>query len=92
MVLLPIGFALEGWIADALGVNGALWLGACWLVLTIGLVLSMPSVRHLPNVRVDGSGRPIDSPGTEDLSEAEMLGAHGLPLVGVEGRGGARNH
>jgi len=56
MVLLPIGFAIEGWISSALGINGALWLGAGWLALTVTLVLALPSVRGLPNVRVDAVG------------------------------------
>lgn len=88
MVLLPVGFALEGWIADVLGVDGALWLGASWLVVTVALVLSMPSVRQLPNVRVGADGRPVDD--RSGGRELELLGAHNLPLVGAEGRGGAR--
>jgi MFS family permease len=53
MVLLPIGFVLEGAIVSLLGVSGTLWLGAGWLVLTVGIVLALPSVRGLPNERVD---------------------------------------
>jgi hypothetical protein len=53
MVLLPIGFVLEGGIVSLLGVSGTLWLGAGWLVLTVGIVLALPSVRGLPNERVD---------------------------------------
>jgi hypothetical protein len=34
-------------------VSGTLWLGAGWLVLTVGIVLALPSVRGLPNERVD---------------------------------------
>ncbi|MGH9046360.1 MAG: MFS transporter [Acidimicrobiales bacterium] len=49
MVLLPIGFAIEGTMASLLGVNGALWLGAGWLVVTIGAVLAVPSVRRMSN-------------------------------------------
>jgi len=53
MVLLPIGFAIEGWVASLLGITGTLWLGAGWLVLTVAVVLAFPSVRGLPNERVD---------------------------------------
>jgi MFS family permease len=53
MVLLPIGFALEGWVASFLGITGTLWLGAGWLLLTVTIVLAFPSVRGLPNERVD---------------------------------------
>jgi MFS family permease len=88
MVLLPIGFALEGWISDALGVDGALWLGACWLIVTVVLVLSMPSVRRLPNVRVDVDGHRVETGALDGQREVELLGAHGLPLVTAEGRGG----
>jgi hypothetical protein len=53
MVLLPIGFAIEGWVASLLGITGTLWLGAGWLLLTVIVVLAFPSVRGLPNERVD---------------------------------------
>jgi hypothetical protein len=52
-VLLPIGFAIEGWISSWLGVNGSLWLGASWLVVSVAAVLTIPSVRGMPNHRVD---------------------------------------
>ncbi len=50
MVLLPIGFAIEGAVASLLGVDGTLWLGASWLLLTIGAVLAIPSVRRMSNM------------------------------------------
>jgi hypothetical protein len=53
MVLLPIGFAIEGWVASLLGITGTLWLGAGWLLLTVAIVLAFPSVRGLPNERVN---------------------------------------
>lgn len=62
MVLLPVGFAIEGWISSWLGVDGALWLGACWLLVTIAVVLAVPSVRNMPNRRVDtGTPEPFGS-------------------------------
>jgi MFS family permease len=82
MVLLPIGFAIEGWIASALGVNGALWLGAGWLLLTVVLVLSLPSVRGLPNVRVE-----VAEPRSWDASTrfADPL-AMTVPILDAEDR------
>ncbi len=49
MVLLPIGFVVEGWISSWIGVDGALWLGATWLLATIAAVLGIPSVRRMSN-------------------------------------------
>ncbi len=53
MVLLPIGFAIEGTVASLLGVAGALWLGASWLALTIAAVLAIPSVRRMSNLTAE---------------------------------------
>ena len=61
MVLLPIGFAIEGWISSWLGVDGALWLGAAWLLVTIVAVLAIPSVRNMPNHRVERLAVPAAS-------------------------------
>ncbi len=47
MVLLPIGFAIEGAVVSVLGIDGTLWLGASWLALTIAAVLAIPSVRRM---------------------------------------------
>jgi MFS family permease len=52
MVLLPIGFAIEGSVASLLGISGTLWLGAGWLLLTVAIVLAFPSVRRMPNQRI----------------------------------------
>jgi MFS family permease len=52
MVLLPIGFAIEGSVASLLGISGTLWLGAGWLLLTVLIVLAFPSVRRMPNQRI----------------------------------------
>jgi MFS family permease len=53
MVLLPIGFVIAGSVASVLGITETLWLGAGWLLLTVAIVLSFPSVRGLPNERVE---------------------------------------
>jgi hypothetical protein len=46
-VFLPVGYAAEGFVTRALGVTGALWLGASWLTLTTLVVLALPSVTGL---------------------------------------------
>ncbi|MHB8681773.1 MAG: MFS transporter [Acidimicrobiales bacterium] len=43
-VFLPVGYAIEGFMAQWLGVTGALWLAAGWLALTTVTVLALPSV------------------------------------------------
>jgi hypothetical protein len=40
-------------VASVLGITETLWLGAGWLLLTVAIVLSFPSVRGLPNERVE---------------------------------------
>jgi MFS family permease len=52
MVLLPIGFAIEGSVSSLLGVTGTLWLGASWLIVTVAFVLAFPSVRGMSNDRI----------------------------------------
>lgn len=53
MVLLPIGFAIEGSVASLLGITGTLWLGASWLIVTVAFVLAFPSVRRMGNERLE---------------------------------------
>jgi hypothetical protein len=50
MVFLPLGFALAGTLARLLGIDGALYLGAGWLVLTVAIVVSLPGVTSLVSV------------------------------------------
>jgi MFS family permease len=71
MVLLPVGFAIEGWISSWLGIDGALWLGACWLLVTITVVLAVPSVRNMPNHRVDAEGPESARAGVRPTPELE---------------------
>ena len=52
MVLLPIGFAIEGSVSSLLGITATLWLGASWLIATVVFVLSFPSVRDMGNQRL----------------------------------------
>ena len=42
MVFLPLGYALAGTLARLLGIDGALYLGAGWLVLSTVVVVSLP--------------------------------------------------
>jgi MFS family permease len=82
MVLLPVGFAVEGWMSSWLGVDGALWLGAAWLLVTIAAVLAIPSVRTMPNHRVDALG-PAEAPHAARRPEPEPSS----PLVFAPERG-----
>lgn len=79
MVLLPIGFVVEGWISSWLGVDGALWLGGAWLLLTIAAVLSVPSVRNM------GSGRLAATEAGGLHAESEAAGT--LALAPEHGAG-----
>jgi hypothetical protein len=45
MVFLPLGYALAGPIAEAVGMSAYLVFGAAWIVLTTALVVSVPGVR-----------------------------------------------
>ena len=84
MVLLPIGFAIEGWISSWLGINGSLWLGASWLVVTVVIVLSIPSVRGMPNHPVvDGRGSPDGA--RMRWPDDTSIDVGGAALAGFEG-------
>jgi len=50
MVFLPLGYALAGTLARLLGIDGSLYLGAGWLVLTTAVVVSLPGVTSLVGV------------------------------------------
>lgn len=45
LVLGPLGFAVVGFVADAIGLSTALWTGAIWIVASTAIVLSLPSLR-----------------------------------------------
>ena len=45
MVFLPLGYALAGPIATAVGMSGYLVFGAVWIVVTTAVVFSVPDVR-----------------------------------------------
>jgi predicted MFS family arabinose efflux permease len=45
MVFLPLGYALAGPIADAVGMSAYLVFGAVWIVVTTLVVFSVPAVR-----------------------------------------------
>jgi MFS family permease len=46
MVFLPLGYALAGPIADAVGMSAYLVFGAVWIVVTTLVVYSVPAVRN----------------------------------------------
>jgi len=50
MVFLPLGYALAGTLARLLGIDGTLYLGAGWLVLSTAVVVSLPGVTSLIGV------------------------------------------
>jgi predicted MFS family arabinose efflux permease len=50
MAFLPLGYAIAGPVASAIGVSTSLYVGAAWVVVTTAAVMSVPSVR---NVRRD---------------------------------------
>jgi MFS family permease len=47
MVFLPLGYAFAGTLAQLLGIDGALYLGAAWLVASTAVVVSLPGVTSL---------------------------------------------
>lgn len=53
---LPVGYAIVGSLAAALGTGGTLWLAAGWLVVSTMVVLAVPGVTRLRADR-DGGGR-----------------------------------
>ena len=46
MVFLPLGYALAGPVADAVGMSAYLVFGAVWIVVTTLVVFSVPAVRN----------------------------------------------
>ncbi|MGH9065784.1 MAG: MFS transporter [Acidimicrobiales bacterium] len=66
VALLPVGYAVVGPLAVLLGVSGALWLAAAWLVASSLVVLAVPSVRGL---------RAVDpGPGERGLPSGDRVG------------------
>ena len=62
MVFLPLGFAFAGTLARLLGIDGTLYLGAGWLLLSTVVVVLLPGVTSLVGV-----GHTSDpSPGSTD--------------------------
>ena len=47
MSVLPLGYALAGPIADAVGAETLLWFGAIWLAVSAVAVAFVPAVRYL---------------------------------------------
>jgi len=45
--LLPLGFALAGPVAEAIGVDTVLWFSAAWLLLSTTAIICLPSIRRL---------------------------------------------
>jgi MFS family permease len=57
MVFLPLGYALAGPIADAVGMSAYLIFGAAWIVVTTLIVFAVPAVRNyrLPEAAIAAS-------------------------------------
>src|SRR5262245_4854071 len=47
MSVLPLGYAIAGPVAEAIGASTYLWIGAVWIVVSAIGVGFMPSVRNL---------------------------------------------
>jgi MFS family permease len=47
LAFFPLGFALAGPVADAIGVSKTLWISAAWIVVSTLATLAVPSVREL---------------------------------------------
>jgi len=76
MVFLPLGFALAGTLARLLGIHGALYLGAGWLVLTTAIVVTLPGVTSLvavvhPGAGPEPAGPPVGTGVSETTAEFE---------------------
>jgi hypothetical protein len=52
MAFLPLGYALAGPVASAIGVDASLWVAAGWIVVSTVAVMCVPSVRA---VRMDSA-------------------------------------
>jgi hypothetical protein len=46
MVFLPLGYALAGPLANAVGMSAYLVFGAVWIVVTTAVVFAVPAVRN----------------------------------------------
>ncbi len=60
MSALPLGYAIAGPVANAIGVSTYLWIGAVWVVVSAIGVALVPSVR---NLRMDRAPEPAPVPG-----------------------------
>jgi MFS family permease len=45
LVLGPVGFAVVGFVAEAIGLSTTLWIGASWIVASTAIVISLPALR-----------------------------------------------
>jgi MFS family permease len=45
LVLGPLGFAVVGFVAEAIGLSTTLWIGAAWIVASTAVVVSLPALR-----------------------------------------------
>jgi MFS family permease len=67
IAFVPLGYALAGPLAGAIGISATLWLGAGWAVMGGAAALSFRSVRR---VRASPSERPSAGPGPADHVES----------------------
>jgi predicted MFS family arabinose efflux permease len=67
IAFVPLGYALAGPLAGAIGISATLWLGAGWAVIGGIAALSFRSVRHL---RASPSERQSTGPGPADHVES----------------------
>lgn len=45
LVLGPFGFAVVGFVAEAIGLSTTLWIGAAWIIVSTAIVISLPGLR-----------------------------------------------
>ncbi len=79
MVFLPLGYACAGTLARLLGVDGTLYLGAGWLVLTTAVVVSLPGVTSL--VAVVRHPQPVDRAPVIDRGPGSRAGGGALEIA-----------
>jgi hypothetical protein len=60
LVLLPIGYALVGPIAESVGFETTLWAASIGLALIAVFLVAVPSIRNLESRRSAGSRAPND--------------------------------
>jgi hypothetical protein len=75
LVLDPVGRAIWGPIAAAIGIDASLWTAAALLVAGALVLLAVPDIRHLPAIPRDG-GESRGELRTRPSAEVESVLGH----------------